>query len=805
MSIPRNRLRPPGSFAEPECIVLKPRGGVVCDRPPVRIFVGSEPRQHRAERALVWSVEQVRDPSRTYEIYLMKDLVGFDRRRWLTGFTNYRFAIPQLAGEKGRAIYNDVDQIYLTDPAELFDLDMDGYGFLAISDRDTSVMLIDCARMARIWRIDDAYRKRRKAMEAKARAVPRSWGPLAPVWNSRDTEYVRGRSKVLHYTTIHTQPWQPFPEYFVYQFNSVGEVWMNLERSADAAGFQLFTFQRPSRSYLASVARLRRGEDVAPRRGGADGLAELLAAAQVDSVLEYSLGGRSGAAEAAYGIRRVTRYDPVASEGPDPLQGRFDAVVCRGGLEVLSDDDVSWVVDELFAYARSVVYAEVADTGGARPAHARGARDPSWWYALFERAGARHPEVHWRIVVRGEKICSRDGGWRMSGPPNVWVLLDQKAGHTVQSVGLAERLGWPFAVKRLRFNPLNLLSNRTLGASRLGLDPFRSDALSPPWPDLVIATGKRTASVARWIGAQSRGQTRLVQNGRKGGDVADAFDLVVSCKHFRLPSHPKRIETLAPLTSITRERLAQAEARWSGLFAAAPRPRVVLVVGGNSWRHRLDARTARRMAERVCTMVESARASLFAITSPRTGVEATEAIERVLGSRHHLHRWKRGERDNPYVGFLASADVLVVTGESESMLAEAAATGKPVYIYPIPERRRGPRLWFSGWVTARAYSRRRKRKGTVRPQQGLERLCARLIDLGLVRPPRDLNELHRGLVEAGVARFFGEPLETEARPGLDEMEMVARRVRALMGYAEMRWEPGDAAGGEGSTARAAMR
>ena len=267
-----------------------------------------------------------------------------------------------------------MDQIYLTDPAELFDLDMDGHGFLAISDRDTSVMLIDCARMARIWRLDDAYRKRRKAMEAKARAVPRSWGPLAPVWNSRDTEYARGRSKVLHYTTIHTQPWQPFPEYFVYQFNSVGEVWMNLERSADAAGFQLFTFHRPSRSYLASVARLRRGEDVAPRRGGADGLAELLAAAQVDSVLEYSLGGRSGAADAAYGIRRVTRYDPVASEGPDPLQGRFDAVVCRGGLEVLSDDDVSWVVEELFAYARSVVYAEVCRHRPARVRRMRAGR-----------------------------------------------------------------------------------------------------------------------------------------------------------------------------------------------------------------------------------------------------------------------------------------------------------------------------------------------------------------------------------------------------------------------------------------------
>ncbi|TFG61325.1 MAG: hypothetical protein E4H32_07520, partial [Nitrospirales bacterium] len=79
---------------------------------PVRIFVGTETAQARAERIFVWSIDVVRDPSRTYEIYLMKELNGFDRRRWLTGFTNYRFAIPELAGGSGRAIYNDVDQIY---------------------------------------------------------------------------------------------------------------------------------------------------------------------------------------------------------------------------------------------------------------------------------------------------------------------------------------------------------------------------------------------------------------------------------------------------------------------------------------------------------------------------------------------------------------------------------------------------------------------------------------------------------------------------------------------------------------------
>src|SRR5262249_37585626 len=144
----RHDPRPPGSRERPERVVLNVRDGVAASaRPPVRLFVGTEAGQYRAERVFIWSIEQVRDPARVYEIYLMADLRGFDRRRWLTGFTNYRFAIPHFAGAAGRAIYNDVDQIYLADPAALFDTDMGGHGFLSITPRDTSVMLIDCARL----------------------------------------------------------------------------------------------------------------------------------------------------------------------------------------------------------------------------------------------------------------------------------------------------------------------------------------------------------------------------------------------------------------------------------------------------------------------------------------------------------------------------------------------------------------------------------------------------------------------------------------------------------------------------------
>ena len=242
--------RPPGTRSQPECVVLGVREGMSpSPKPPVRIFLGTELAQYHAERVFFWSVEQVRDPGRIYEIYLMKELVGFDRRGWLTGFTNYRFAIPHFTGGSGKAIYNDVDQVYLGDPGELFDSDLGEYGFFALSDQDTAVMLIDCARMASVWTLAAAQHQRRSFMEAKARTISGLYGRLDPVWHARDAEYIPNYSKLLHYTAIHMQPWQPIPHRYAYQRNPAGQVWFDLERAADAAAYQVFTSAHPSQQY----------------------------------------------------------------------------------------------------------------------------------------------------------------------------------------------------------------------------------------------------------------------------------------------------------------------------------------------------------------------------------------------------------------------------------------------------------------------------------------------------------------------------------------------------------------------------
>ena len=369
--------------------------------------------------------------------------------------------------------------------------------------------------------------------------------------------------------------------------------------------------------------------------------------------------------------------------------------------------------------------------------------------------------------------------------PKVWLLLDDRPGHRTQVRGLADALGWTAEEKRLRFCLVNHLPNKLLGAHLVSLDRTRSDPLDPPWPDLVVAMGRRTVPVARWIGEQSGGAVKLVQLGRKGANLADVFDLAVALRHFQLPPHPARLDLVVPPTQVTAARLAAAAEQWPDLLRDAASPKVVLLVGGSTVQHELSPEAAEEMAARVVAFAREAGGSLSVVTSRRTSAKAIRAMQAgAPDARFHL--WRADEKENPYLGYLARAEVLVATGESESMLAEAAATGLPLYIYPLGERRPTLKARCKAFVFERA-------GGTGL----LARLCKGLLAEGWLEPPRDLSRLHREMMEAGLAKPFGARLGLAVRqPGWVEAETVTTRIRALLQAGGKRRVVEEAATGE---------
>ncbi|MGH6945508.1 MAG: ELM1/GtrOC1 family putative glycosyltransferase [Geminicoccaceae bacterium] len=776
---------------DPERVVLGVRPGVTPNgKPPVRIFLGTEDAQHRAERVFFYSIEKHRDPARAYEVHLMKNLAGFARKGWRTGFTNYRFAIPDLAGHTGRAIYNDVDQIYLADPALLFDLEMGEHGYLAISPKDTSVMLIDCARMARLWNRQSAASAGKARLTNEPAATPGLWGPIDPGWNARDVEYREGESKVLHYTALHQQPWQPFPKEYSYHPNPLAYLWHELEREADAKSYQVFTRDASSAAFsealaAAADARATRG---APVRLSSTAV-EMIAERRPESVLLVRAGAAAAPPELhalLKGARRAVL--DLADAGAAWPGERFDAVVAPGLLDDVPSEDVPWLLDELFGHAGNWIY--LAATAESAPSRAEdggdahcGRRTAGWWRTRVAEAAARHPGISWHVDVAEPDALEASASFQRrhlarSAQPRVWALIDERAPEAEQVLRLAGALGWPFDVKRLSFNPLFAFPNLLLGDSLASIDRQASSPLQPPWPDLVIGWGRRSVPVARWIRRQSGGRARLVQLGRPRAPFG-AIDLIVTTPQYRLPARPNVLHTTAPLAAPGPEALEKARAAWRGRLDHLPRPFTTLLVAPPIRPYVLDPEGADRLGRDLCTQSRHKNGSLLVAIEPGVAAEVSETLCAAIDCPHHVFAVDAGGTENGRIAALALADTVVLAGQSAHAMAVACTAGKPVAVYPLPTwRERLPGLAVLRQVLPRQF--RLTYRGTPFQQTLFGRLADRLVELGLVAGPRDVDGVRRALEARGLALRLGEERPISPPRPLDDLEVAVARVRRLM-------------------------
>ncbi|MGH0037082.1 MAG: ELM1/GtrOC1 family putative glycosyltransferase [Myxococcota bacterium] len=761
------------SGREPHCIVLEAREPET--GPPVRIYLGTEAAQYRAERIFIWSIEQVRSPARRYEIHLLRDLAGFNRLGWTTGFTNHRFAVPHYAGASGVAIYNDVDQIYLRDPAELFDLDLGGHGFLAIGERETSVMLIDCERMARVWSLEDAQQRSKRALIRKALAVPGLVGPLDGGWNCRDEdEYAADSAYCYHFTTLHTQPWRPFPERFVYHEHPHARLWWDLKASADAAGYRVFDRAEPSPGYRSARGAAGRPERPVSGERHADRLAALLERSGVASAVEFVDGGR--------GVGPLKGLE-VSFEPPIDVWGlsgtgaaaKVGAAVAISSLDALPADDVPWVLGEIFERAERAVFLVVRQrrSGWTPPwrSPVGGVRGRTWWLDQVELAARAAPGVEWELVLEpeagGPRSLERGGPWRSARPPRVWLVTDDSPGAAAQARCLADALGWPAAERRLAFGPGQRALQAALGAGawceRVGTAPAgwpTSPRAEQEWPDLVIAAGRHTAPAARWVRAAGRRPCRAVHIDVGGAAPADDFDRVVTPLATGAMAHPQRSFVAGPLVAGP----SQEEPRWvqDWLRVAEEGRQVWLLLDPDVTPDRVGALVEEK--QKAASQCGAALAVSLHRDAPRPLEQAVRAFaEQALS----LPRWHTDDQQPAlWARALAPAERLVVASRDPVLGVAARRSGRPVD-WPVLPETGAPRPGLRDRLVARAFARPENDRGTTRPQMGIERILSRWVARGVLlpspSPERALEALRSG---SGGA------------DGPGDLERLAARIRS---------------------------
>lgn len=310
-----------------------------------------------------------------------------------------------------------------------------------------------------------------------------------------------------------------------------------------------------------------------------------------------------------------------------------------------------------------------------------------------------------------------------------WALTTGETGMRNQARGLAAAVA-PFVEdKVVHFRPLWRRAPAGTPFLLQGLTA-ESDALDPPWPDLVVTCGRRAGAVGLALKARSQGRVKLVhvqdpQTSPRG------FDLVVAMPHDRVAG-PNVLRVATALHDVRPARLAAAASQWGPRLAHLPRPYIGVILGGSTAKLEFGVEQAHRLQEGLSQLRAATGGTLLIVPSRRTP-EAVVRYFEVMARMEDRGAWVwSGQGDNPYLGVLGLADRLVVTADSVSMLSEALATEAPVEVFMLPLRGRHAQF-VSG-----------------------------LFDAGLAQP------------------FSGEPRPVRPRPVVDATAEAARAVRQLL-------------------------
>lgn len=281
----------------------------------------------------------------------------------------------------------------------------------------------------------------------------------------------------------------------------------------------------------------------------------------------------------------------------------------------------------------------------------------------------------------------------MNASKKCWALTDGSVGMIHQAQGLGEAMGFEVERKDVKqhFPWKNMAPFLRLG-KRWCIDNKHSSPLTAPWPQLIIACGRRSILPALALKEKSQHALKVIyiQNPLISPHY---FDAVVMPQHDRNDKTPLAQNVFfnhGALHKVTPKHLLQGEKDFANLLATPKRPRVGVLLGGPTKRYQFDQSVIEPYIKSFEALIQQGCA-LFITPSRRTDPGVVARLKQTLG--HQAYIWD-GTGDNPYFAIL-NMDYILVTGDSISMISEACSTDKPVYILELPGHNKRFQIFYN--------------------------------------------------------------------------------------------------------------
>ena len=303
------------------------------------------------------------------------------------------------------------------------------------------------------------------------------------------------------------------------------------------------------------------------------------------------------------------------------------------------------------------------------------------------------------------------GTWKYSLRRRVLILDDGRTGHLRQSEAVAQQLSTVLAGSGLTAEVevvvvdfrsdlhiwlLGLITGGKVLFHVFGLGLLRNFLTQGSYekifslkPDIVISCGAKTAALCYWLAHENRARSIAIL--RPGMVPYQNFDLVIHPEHDRrsLILPPNVCLTKAAPNLIDKDYLEENRRLLLGRFSHLKmnlRSKLGLLIGGDTKGVKMTEQQIRVIIHQLKGVAENYNMDFIITTSRRT----PEAVEQLV--LREFRDYKRSalliianKSNVPEAvgGILALADVVIVSGESVSMVSEAASSGKKVVVYPV--------------------------------------------------------------------------------------------------------------------------
>jgi len=245
--------------------------------------------------------------------------------------------------------------------------------------------------------------------------------------------------------------------------------------------------------------------------------------------------------------------------------------------------------------------------------------------------------------------------------------------------------------------------------------------ISNKQPDILISCGRKSVYFSLYCKKKFKNLINIhIQNPKIS---SRSFNYVISPNHDNFYGN-NVINTVGALHQFEKSNITR-------------KPNLLTcIVGGNNQHYNFSSNEADKLCKKLIEIKKfNTNIELNVITSRRTSDLLKKTLIKNLSNIAKI--WN-GVGENPYKQAIQESSFFIVTSDSTSMISEAAISGKPVYIYHLPFKRKSRRIInfqneFSNLGISRNINNIQKlEKWTYKPLNESERI-ARIIKEKLIQ------------------------------------------------------------------------